>query len=142
MDTKSRNYSFVVQPDGDQWFIFYPDLPGVMTQAETWDEIGAMAQDALEGWIESQVEDHRPIPEPRFEMNPDWDYRTVGDDWLTTDDVAAELGVSQRRVLQLADSRGTGKKFGKSVMFRPSEIEDMRPKAVGRPRKNESVAQR
>ena len=101
MVTKSRNYSFVVRPDGDQWFIFYPDLPGVMTQADSWDEIGVMAQDALEEWIESQTEERRPIPEPRFEMDPDWDYSTVGDDWLTTDDVATELGVSQRRVLQL-----------------------------------------
>lgn len=139
MDTKSRSYSFVVQPDGDAWFIFYPDLPGVMTQAESWDEIGVMAQDALEGWMESQIEDHRPIPEPRFEMDPDWDYSTVGDEWMTTEEVANQLGVSQRRVLQLAESRGTGKRFGKSVMFLPDEIAVMRPKPVGRPRKVEAT---
>ena len=135
METKSRNYSFVVQPDGDQWFIFFPDLPGVMTQAESWDQVGVMAQDALEVWLDHQIEEHRPIPEPKFEMDPDWDYSTVGDEWMTTEEVAATLGVSQRRVLQLAESRGTGKRFGRSVLFLPNEVEAMKPGPVGRPAK-------
>lgn len=132
--TRREAYPFVVQPEGDQWFIFFPDLPGVMTQAESWEEIGTMAEDALSIWLDHQREYDRPIPEPRFEMDPNWDYSTVGDDMITTAGMAERLGVSQRRVLQIAERRGLGNRYGRSVLFRPDEVDLMKPGPVGRPK--------
>lgn len=45
----SRPYTFIAKADPDDggWVITHPDLPGAITQVDTWDEIGEMAQDAL-----------------------------------------------------------------------------------------------
>lgn len=81
-----RGYSFVVygEPDGGGWSIIYPDLPGCMSQADTWDEIGVMAEDALRTWVEAMVEADRPIPEPVEPPLPVWDWSTVGEQPKTT----------------------------------------------------------
>jgi antitoxin HicB len=53
-------------PDGAPgWVARVVELPGCMTQADSFDELGAMIQDALRAWIETALEDHQPIPEPR-----------------------------------------------------------------------------
>lgn len=45
----ARTYTFMTKADSEEgeWVIVFPDLPGVVTQAETWEEIGEMAQDAM-----------------------------------------------------------------------------------------------
>ena len=61
---------------------------------------------------------------------------------LTVDDVAEQLGVSVRRVRAIAKIKheqfGVGYKVPKTNqwLFRPSEIESLRPGAVGRPRRS------
>lgn len=131
-----RNYTFIAKADLEDggWVIMYPDLPGVMTQADTWDEIGEMAQDALRAWVEAQLEDDRPIPEPSDRDLPEWDWGSVGVSLLSTNEVAEQLGVTPRRVLALAADRGVGQRFGRSVMFHPDDLERLRPNPVGRPR--------
>lgn len=60
---------------------------------------------------------------------------------LTVQDVAEMLGVSVRRVQALARTRhdrfGIGMQVGKSWLFRPEEVEHLRPgpRSGGRPRK-------
>ncbi len=132
-----RNYTFIAKADLDDggWFIMYPDLPGVMTQAESYEEIAFMARDALRAWAEAQIEDGRTIPEPREYELPDWDWESAGETLLTSREVAAMLGVTPRRVLALAADRDIGERFGRSVMFRPEDVERLRPGPVGRPRK-------
>ena len=39
-----------------------PDLPGCMSQGETLEELAKMAQDACEGWIETEYQRGNPIP--------------------------------------------------------------------------------
>jgi predicted RNase H-like HicB family nuclease len=131
----ARNYTFVAKADLEDggWVIIFPDLPGVITQADRWDEIGEMAEDALRTWVAAQIEDGRPIPEPSDVAVPGWDWATVGVPLLTTSEVAERLQVTPRRVLALAANRGVGKKIGHSVMFRPDEVDAMRPGPVGRP---------
>lgn len=41
------------------------ELPGCLTQADTFEELEEMVQDAMRAWIESALEDGAPIPEPR-----------------------------------------------------------------------------
>lgn len=132
-----RNYTFIAKADLDDggWFIMYPDLPGVMTQAETYEEIAFMAKDALRAWTEAQIEDGRPIPEPREYELPEWDWDKAGESLLTSGEVAEMLGVTSRRVLALAADRDIGQRFGRSVMFHPGDVERLRPGPVGRPRK-------
>lgn len=132
----ARNYSFIAKADLEDggWIIFYPDLPGVMTQAETYEEIGEMAEDALRAWTEAQLEAGRPIPQPSDLALPTWDWSTVGEQLKPTKQVAELLGVSARRVLSLAADRGVGQRFGRSVMFSEADIDRMRPGPVGRPR--------
>ncbi len=77
----ARNYTFIAKADLENggWVVMYPDLPGVMTQAETYEEIAVMAKDALRAWAEAQIEDGRPIPEPSDFAMPEWNWDAVGD---------------------------------------------------------------
>lgn len=41
------------------------ELPGCLTQAEDFQALGEMIEDAMRAWIETALEDGRAIPEPR-----------------------------------------------------------------------------
>ena len=41
------------------------ELPGCITQADTFEELEEMVQDAMRAWIESALEDGAAVPEPR-----------------------------------------------------------------------------
>lgn len=47
------------------WFARVVELPGCMTQADTFEELSDMIDDAMKAWIESAVEDGERIPLPR-----------------------------------------------------------------------------
>lgn len=61
-----RRYTFNVIAEEDGYFIIFPDLLGCMTQVETIDEIPHMAEDARQGWIETEYERGAEIPEPTY----------------------------------------------------------------------------
>lgn len=135
----ARPYSFIAVADQEDggWVVFYPDLPGVMTQGDTYEEVAIMARDALETWVEAAVEDGRSIPEPTFNADPEWDWSTVMplDDvpTLTSADVADDLNISIPRVHQLARSRHVGVRRGKALMFSKKDVDAMRHRKPGRP---------
>lgn len=54
------------------WFAKVIELPGCMTQADSFAELGEMIEDAKRAWIESALEDGEEIPLPRRE--DDYDY--------------------------------------------------------------------
>lgn len=62
-------YTILAVPDsGDEyrgWFARVVELPGCMTQADTFAELGEMIQDAMRAWIETALEDGQDIPEPK-----------------------------------------------------------------------------
>lgn len=62
------HYPFTVSADPDGGFVIvFPDLPGCMTQTETWEEIGALADDARRLWLESAYEQGEfDIPLPSY----------------------------------------------------------------------------
>jgi predicted RNase H-like HicB family nuclease len=135
----ARPYSFIAVADREDggWVIFYPDLPGVITQADTYEEVARMAKDALEAWVEFQIEENRPIPEPTFDANPNWDWDTVRSaseiPTMTSEEAAQQLGISRPRVHQLARARGLGEMRGNVRMFSAKDVEALRERKPGRP---------
>lgn len=58
-------YTVEVRRDEDGWFAKVFELPGCMTWADTFEELGSMIEDAKRGWIEDAMEHGDPVPEPR-----------------------------------------------------------------------------
>jgi antitoxin HicB len=71
----TRTYTFVFDPDPEGGFVVTcPALPGLVTHGATLEEARMMARDAMEGYIETLIEDGEPVPEsdapqaiPRFD---------------------------------------------------------------------------
>lgn len=65
----SLPYTIKVIRDVDEgeesWFAKVVELPGCMTEADTFTELGEMIKDAMRAWIEIALEDGHPVPEPR-----------------------------------------------------------------------------
>lgn len=57
-------YPYTVEPDEDEWFVRYPDLPGCITVVEDAADIPAMAQEIKELWLETALDEGFDIPEP------------------------------------------------------------------------------
>ena len=53
-------------PEESGWVARVTELPGCITQADTFEELGDMIEDAMRGWLEVSLEDGDPIPEPRY----------------------------------------------------------------------------
>jgi len=59
------NYFAIFHPAEEKaggYVVTFPDLPGCVTQGNTFDEAFAMAQEALEGFLDAMREDGDPIP--------------------------------------------------------------------------------
>jgi antitoxin HicB len=60
-------YPFRVDADPDGGYaIEFPDLPGCLTQADTPDEIGPMAEEARSLWIETEYDAGKDVPLPSY----------------------------------------------------------------------------
>jgi antitoxin HicB len=60
----------VIPDDGDGlWFAEVKELPGCMTQAESWDALYPLIRDAMEGWLNVALEFGHPIPEPESHIS-------------------------------------------------------------------------
>lgn len=59
-------YTLEIVPDTEQggWFIKVKELRGCMTQADTWDEILPMVEEAKRLWLEVALEYGDAIPKP------------------------------------------------------------------------------
>lgn len=95
-DVLARNYTFIAKADLEDggWVVMYPDLPGVMTQAGTYEEVAVMAKDALRAWAEAQIEDGRSIPAPSDFAMPEWNWEAAGEPLITTEQVPREFTVT------------------------------------------------
>jgi antitoxin HicB len=64
----NQNYEIRIRQlsdgDGSGWFAEIPLLPGCMSDGETVEEALANLSDAKRGWLETNMELRRPIPEP------------------------------------------------------------------------------
>ena len=64
-------YTMEIVPDYVEggYTAFYPDLPGCITCAETFEEVLVMLEDAKRCWLEAELEDGHEIYDPT-EMDP------------------------------------------------------------------------
>ena len=58
-------YTLEIIPDGDAWFVSVKELPGCITEVDTWDEVLPAIEEAKHLWLELALERGRPIPEPQ-----------------------------------------------------------------------------
>jgi len=52
-------------PDDPGWVARVVELPGCLTEADTFKELEEMIADVMRGWVEIALEDGIPVPEPR-----------------------------------------------------------------------------
>lgn len=57
-------YPAIFIRDEDGYTIEFPDLPGCITQGDTFEEAFEMAEDAASGWILTSIEDGEEVPPP------------------------------------------------------------------------------
>lgn len=55
-------------PDNPGWVARVVELPGCITQADRWEELGEMIQEAMRLWINSAMEDGAEVPLPRVDL--------------------------------------------------------------------------
>ncbi len=63
--TREYPFNVIADPDGG-YVIVFPDLPGCMTQIETMDEVGPMAEEIRTLWLETAFEMDNDIPVPSY----------------------------------------------------------------------------
>lgn len=56
--------SYDNDPENPGWVAQVAELPGCLTQADTFEELGAMVQDAMRNWLAAALALGHPIPEP------------------------------------------------------------------------------
>lgn len=140
--TAKYPFAAIPNPDGDGWEIVFPDIAGIVGFAETWDEIGNEAQTILALWITTSAEDNHPIRAP----SPEWDPIEIEPgafklpELYSSEQVAGQLGLSGGRVAALAKSRNLGQLVGNSLVFMPEEVDAMRDRRPGRPKKQPVTA--
>ena len=59
-----RNYTAFILKDDDGYTVVFPDLPGCMTVADTFDEAFSAARDVLPGYLDTLYQEEMEIPEP------------------------------------------------------------------------------
>ena len=59
-------YNCNIEKNGDMYIAQFPDMPNVLTYGNSYEEAVSMAKDALNGVIETEIEDGRKIPAPSY----------------------------------------------------------------------------
>ncbi len=98
------------------WFAKVEELPGCMTQADTFDELGEMIEDAKRAWIESALEDGVEIPLPRKAEDYSGKFvvrlpRSLHKQLVAT---ANQEGVSLNTYVNVALSQAVGREMAKT----------------------------
>ena len=108
-------YQAKVTHDDDTWLAEFPDCPGCQTEADTEDELLAMAKEALHGWLEVSME-HGDVPIAprhhgvqgfmRVDVPPDLAVRLQlrlarHNAGLSQDALAKRVGVTQQQIAKL-----------------------------------------
>jgi antitoxin HicB len=62
--------SLIPEPGGAGFAGSVEELPGCVSQGETWSEVGHMVRDAMSAWISSALDDGAVVPVPREEGEP------------------------------------------------------------------------
>ena len=60
-----KPYHIIVITDGDGYVARVEEWKGCITQADTWEELEGMIEDAMLCWLRTSFEDGIEIPDPR-----------------------------------------------------------------------------
>ena len=72
-------YNCNIEKSGDMYIAQFPDMPNILTYGNSYEEAISMAEDALNGVIETEIEDGYEIPAPLYkggvpiEVNPQFE---------------------------------------------------------------------
>lgn len=128
-DYLATEYPFrvIADPEGG-YVIVFPDLPGCMTQVDRVDEIGPMAEDARQGWIETAYERGMEIPPPSYpeEYSGKFNLRIPRSLHRRLAESAEREGVSlNQHVATLLAARDADARVERELMKLESQIETM-----------------
>jgi len=101
------------------WAARVVELPGCLTQADTFAELGEMICDAMRAWLETALEQGMAIPEPRLaeEYSGKFVVRVPKSLHRELAETAAREGVSLNALVNAALARAVGAAdVGKSTM--------------------------
>jgi antitoxin HicB len=59
-------YNCTIEKDGDMFIVQFPDMPNIQTYGNSHEEALAMAREALEGCLESDISRGMSVPSPSF----------------------------------------------------------------------------
>jgi antitoxin HicB len=59
-------YNCTVEKDGKMFIVQFPDMPNIQTYGNTHEEALAMAKEALDGCLESDISRGLPVPSPAY----------------------------------------------------------------------------
>jgi antitoxin HicB len=125
-DYMRRSYPMEIVWDDDYWAATFPELPGLVAAADTWEELEAKIADAKESYFEAALEAGLPIAEPRHRVESASGRvllrlpKTLH--WQATR-AAARDGVSVNTFLVSAVARELGRREARQVEPEPSPIE-------------------
>lgn len=107
------NYVAKIEKEDGAILVSFPDAPGCQTFGHDLEEAGAMAKDALQGWLETQLQVGRLPPRPKFsgrglvvhlapELTLKLELRWAREEsGLTQSELAKLVGVTQQRIAAL-----------------------------------------
>lgn len=104
------HYPFrVLAGEGGDYVVTFPDLPGCVTQADTIEEIGPMAEDARRLWIETEYEagEEIPLPSTPAEYSGRFNVRLPKSLHRRLAEMAEDEGVSLNQLMTSLLSAGT-----------------------------------
>jgi antitoxin HicB len=138
----SLPYKIEVFRDDDEenpgWVARVVELPGCITQGDTFEELGEMIVDAMRGWIETAIADSEEVPEPRQEESYSGKFvvRVPKSLHRELSECAGRDGVS----LNLFVSTALGKTVGQTIMIKADEeLNKEMPSMVNWPRLSEAA---
>jgi antitoxin HicB len=97
-------------PDEPGWVARVVELPGCITQADSFTELGDMIEDAIRAWIEVSIQAGDPVPEPRATAVYSGKFVTRVPRSLHRDlvQMAEREGVSLNAIVNVALARAVG----------------------------------
>jgi antitoxin HicB len=97
-------------PEHPVWFAQVKELPGCMTEADTWEQVQEMIRDAQAGWIDVRLPKGLPIPEPQVAVEYSGRFNVRLPKYLHRDLVQAakRKGVSLNQLVNVVLSRAVG----------------------------------
>ncbi len=93
------------------WGVVVPDLPGCFSAGDTLDEAYSLAREAIGLWINTALDDGKPVPVPKplatHQADPEyagWSWAVVEVDMSAFDDSVERINITiPRRVLRQID---------------------------------------